>query len=74
MAIDDTLKLVVAEIRWAITIIPMVAIRPASPTIIGKRIYIITPRMVKMEGVKTPLKVLNLLDCAKVDYELDVRH
>jgi hypothetical protein len=41
--------------------IPSVDHNPAAPTIIGSRRYIITPRIVNIEGVKTPPKVPNLL-------------
>ena len=34
-------------------------IKPALPTTQPKRIYIITPKMVSIEGVKTPAKVPN---------------
>lgn len=61
---EDTLNPVVMEIIWAITIIPMVAHNPAWPMIIGKRMYMITPRMVSIEGVNTPPKVPNLFDLA----------
>ena len=33
--------------------------RPASPTMYGSLIYMITPRIVRIEGVKTPPKVPN---------------
>jgi len=58
---EATLKLVVIEIIWAITIIAMVFINPACPIMVGNLKYIITPNMVKIEGVKTPLKVPNFL-------------
>jgi hypothetical protein len=64
VAIDETLKPVITEIMCAITMIPIVAQNPASPTIIGSRKYMITPRMVKMDGVNTPPKVPNLLTFA----------
>jgi hypothetical protein len=59
---DDTLRPVAKEITCAITMIPIADNNPASPTIIGSRRYIITPRIVSMEGVKTPEKVPNLFD------------
>jgi hypothetical protein len=40
---------------------PKVAQRPACPIIHGKRRYMITPRMVRMEGVKTPPNAPNFL-------------
>jgi hypothetical protein len=64
VAIEETLIPVANAIMWATTIIPMVCHSPASPIIIGKRKYMITPRMVNIEGVKTPPKVPNLFDFA----------
>ena len=52
------------EIICATAIIPRVAIKPAWPTIIGSLRYMITPRMERMDGVKTPPKVPNLFDLA----------
>jgi len=61
---EETLKPVEREMMCATTIIPMAAIKPACPTIIGSRKYIITPKMVRIDGVKTPPKVPNLFDFA----------
>jgi len=61
---EATLRPVVKDIMWAITMIPMVFIKPACPMIAGKRRYMITPKMVNMEGVNTPLKVPNFLALA----------
>ena len=58
--IEETLKPVVIEIKWAKTIIRTTCIIPEElPTTLPKRIYIITPRIVSKEGVKTPLNVPN---------------
>jgi hypothetical protein len=54
---DETLKPVQKETIWAIRTIPMTIYSPACPVIHGNRIYIITPRIVRMEGVKTPENV-----------------
>ena len=43
---------------------PKVPKSPASPAIIGRRMYIITPSIVRIEGVKTPPKVPNFFDLA----------
>jgi hypothetical protein len=50
----------VIEIKWANTIINITWTIPEElPTTLPRRIYIITPRIVSNEGVKTPLKVPN---------------
>ena len=53
------LKPVVTAITCAIMIIMIVPNKPALPTTQPKRIYIITPKMVNIDGVKTPSNVLN---------------
>lgn len=40
--------------------IPIAPIRPALPTTQPKRIYMITPKIVRIEGVKTPANAPNL--------------
>lgn len=59
VATDDTLNPVVTAITCATNIMSMVPNSPAFPTTQPKRIYIMTPKMVRMEGVKTPSKVPN---------------
>jgi hypothetical protein len=54
---DDTLKPVVTEMRCATTMMPSAAKRPPCPTIQGRRMYMITPRIVRIAGVNTPPKV-----------------
>ena len=61
---DETLNPVDKDMMWATTMIPIVAISPACPTMVGNLKYIITPKIVKIEGVKTPPKVPNLADLA----------
>ena len=63
VATDDTLKPVVTAITCAIRIITIAPIKPALPTTHPKRIYIITPRIVKTDGVKTPAKVPYFFFC-----------
>ncbi len=53
------LKPVEIEITWAIIIIIIVPIRPALPTTQPILKYIITPKIVRIEGVKTPAKAPN---------------
>ncbi len=60
---DEILNPVVIEMIWAIIIIAKVAISPASPTIQPSRMYMITPRMVSIEGVNTPPKAPNFFTC-----------
>lgn len=62
VAIDETLNPVDMEIICATTIIATEVKNPACPTIQGNLRYIITPSIVKIEGVNTPLKVPNLPD------------
>jgi hypothetical protein len=61
---DDTLKPVVTEMRCATTMMPSVAKRPPWPTIQGRRMYMMTPRIVRIAGVNTPPKVPNFLVAA----------
>ena len=58
------IKPVVTDIICAITIIARAYISPASPTTQPSRIYIITPRMVNIDGVNTPAKAPNFFACA----------
>lgn len=51
---DATDKPVVTEITWANKTMPIVPSRPAFPRTQPKRWYMITPRIVKIEGVNTP--------------------
>ena len=64
VAIEEMLNPVEIELICATAMMPRVASRPACPTIIGSLRYMITPRMDRMEGVKTPPKVPNLFDLA----------
>jgi hypothetical protein len=50
------------EMKCATRIIARVVNKPACPTIHGSRKYMITPRIVRIEGVNTPPNVPNLLD------------
>lgn len=59
VATEDTLKPVVTAIKWAIMIITMAPNRPAFPTTQPRRMYMITPKIVSMDGVKTPANVPN---------------
>lgn len=58
---EAKLRLVEKDMMCATTIIPNVLISPAWPRMTGNLRYMITPRMVSMEGVKTPLNVPNFL-------------
>jgi hypothetical protein len=69
VAMEETLNPVVTEIICATTMIPMVAHKPASPTIIGSLKYMITPRIVKIEGTNTPPNVPNLELFAILNYK-----
>ena len=55
---------VVTEITCAIKITIIVPQRPALPTTQPNRMYIITPRMVRIDGVKTPPNVPNFFESA----------
>ena len=59
VATDETLKPVVTAITWAINIMAIVPKSPEFPTTQPNRMYMITPSMVKIDGVKTPAKVPN---------------
>lgn len=63
---DEMLKPVATLMTWATRIITMEPIRPAWPTTHPKRMYIITPRMVRIEGVNTPAKNPNFCCPAKL--------
>ena len=66
VAMDEILKPVETEIICANKIMTRALIRPAWPTTHPRRIYMITPKIVKMEGVNTPAKVPNFLGLAGI--------
>ena len=57
VAIEATDRPVVMEMICATRMIKRVIHKPACPVIQGKRRYMMTPRIVRMEGVNTPAKV-----------------
>ena len=59
VAIEATLSPVATEMMCATTMMAIVVHNPAWPTIVGRRRYMITPRIVRIDGVKTPAKVPN---------------
>jgi hypothetical protein len=63
---------VVTEIICAIKIMPIVYIKPASPTTQPKRIYIITPKIVNKDGVNTPANAPYFLISDILDFSLCV--
>src|SRR5690606_39113181 len=56
---DEMLRPVVTEITCATAMIPRAMYRPALPTTQGRRMYMMTPRIVRIDGVNTPPKVPN---------------
>jgi len=59
VAIEEILKPVVMEMTWAITTMMIDPHKPALPTTQPSLRYIITPKMVRIEGVNTPPKAPN---------------
>ena len=59
VAMDEMLSPVVNEITCASNIMAIIPVSPATPATQPKRRYMITPRMVNIEGVKTPEKAPN---------------
>jgi len=72
VAMDEILRPVVSEMMWARKMIAITPQRPAIPVTHPSLRYMITPRMVKSEGVKTPENAPNFFAFAILGRLMDL--